>query len=463
MGNTTGIDMANSFHFTSRPFHGHVLERNVYLGAAAEVCKVGLEGPAKHVAIVSVVWIQSQERLQMESSIRAGGTSRAARSDSLSRPLAAANFAGVVEPDSPVAPTASELGQPEACSSIAQRISASTGSGCADHWQVAQANEIESALSSTDLARTSTETRSTDGGYTEQSGMDGGFQRLVSDPGWPTSGTVDCTGFVQSIFADSPLVAESELETSPEDFPAPVSAAGISGCHPHGQWFSLWIYGSGWAFAIECLVDGFGDSSRIHSPWASGAERSARANASGVQGRDDATIFEPPASSTTTHRTLGKNLQPDPSPPRVGAPSAKRGLSSEAEEIAATECAVELFQPLGCAPCTKQWADQMAGTQALCGRSIHRLSGGAQKYGRGKMCDLFYGSLDWRIVGIGSRRNAPGQICTAVLRSLGPSDCGREDQGKSKPRATRWCSLRSGSLRSPPRSEHQRDAFPPNQ
>jgi len=460
MGNTMGIDMGYSFEFTARPFRGHVVERNVLLGAPAEVCEVGFQGPTKHVAIVSVVRIQSQERLQMEGSIRTGGTLRTARSDVWSRPFAAANFARVVEPDSPVAPTASELGQLEACSSIAQRISASTGPGCADDWQVAQANEVESWRPPPVLARTAAEPQSADGGYAKQSGMDGGFQRLVSDSRWPTSGTVDGAGFVQSIFADSPHVEESELETSPAGFLAPVWTAGISGCHPHGQWISLRNDWSGGAFALERLVDGFGDSSRIHRPWASRAERSARANASGVEGGDDATLFESPASAATAYRPLGKNLQPDPSAPRVGRANATTGLSSET--VASAEGAVELFQPLGCAPCAKQWADQMARAQAFCGRGIHRLSSGAQKYGRREMCDLFCGSFDWRAVGVGPRWNTPSQICTTVLRSLGTSVSGREAQAGSKSRASRWCSLRSGSLRSPPRSEHQRDASPPN-
>src|SRR5207237_6423496 len=142
------------------------------------------------------------------------------------------------------------------------------------------------------------DTHATAQGETVQPGMDGGFQRLVSDAGWPTSGTVDGAGFVQSIFADGPDIEERELETSSTGFPETVWGAGISGCHSHGQWFALRNNGSGWAFAVERLVDSFGDSSRIHSAWASGAERSARANASGLEGRDDATIFDSPASAT---------------------------------------------------------------------------------------------------------------------------------------------------------------------
>jgi hypothetical protein len=69
MGNKVSMDMGHSFRSTSGPFQGHVVEGNVLCGAAASVCKVGLEGPTKHVAIVSGFWLEPQDRLQMEREI----------------------------------------------------------------------------------------------------------------------------------------------------------------------------------------------------------------------------------------------------------------------------------------------------------------------------------------------------------------------------------------------------------
>jgi hypothetical protein len=419
MGNTMGIDMGNTFPFTSRPFRGHVVERILCFGPTVEVCKVGFEGPTKHVGIVPVVRIESQERLQMEGPIRAGGTPRAARANSSSRGFAAANFPRVVEADSTVAPTTSELGQPEACRPIGQRISAAKAPRCADDWQVAQAVEIESSWPPKILAWPATGPQSTDGGHWEQPRVDGGLQRLVSDSGWPTSRTLDCAGSVQSIFAERAVVEKSELETSQAGFSGFVWAAGLSPSHPHGQWFSLWNDWSGGAFAIERLVDDFGDWRRIHGTWASGAERGARTNASSIEGRDDATDFESPASSTTADGPLGKDVQPNSTPRRVGAAASRAGLSSEA--FAATPGVVELWQGFGRAPCAKQRADQMARTQAVCGRSIYRLPGGGQTGWRRKMHDLFCGSFDRGIVGIGSRWDASSQISSTELISLSGS------------------------------------------
>ena len=457
MGNTMGIDMGNSFPFTSAPFRGHVVERVVCVWAAVEVCKVGVEGPTRHDAIVPGVWIQSQERLQMEGSIRVGGASRSARAESSSAWFAAANFARVVEADSPVAPTISELGQPEACRPIAQRISTSKGALGANDWQVAQAAEIESPRPPQILARTETAPPGPDRGGSEQPGLDGGLQRLVSDSGRATSGTIDSAGFVQSIFAERPLAEKSELEASEAGLSGFVSGAGISASHAHGQWFSLWNDWSSWAFAIECLVDDVGDSSRIHKAWAPGAEWSARANASDTESRNDAPDFGPPASSTTADGPLGKNLQPNPTSRRVGAAASRPRLSSEA--FAATEYAVELFQRHGGTPGAKQRADQMARAQALCRRSIYWLPGGDQKGREGKVADLFCETFDRRIVGIGSRRNASGSISTAELMLLRQSCFGVKNQSKQRSRPSRRNPLRSGSLRSPLRSGFLREAI----
>src|SRR5437016_6583849 len=83
MGNTMGVDMGNTIRFLSWAFCGHivhVVERTFLCGATASLCEVGVEGPTKHVAVVSVVRIQSQAGLQMENPIRTGGKGRTARS-----------------------------------------------------------------------------------------------------------------------------------------------------------------------------------------------------------------------------------------------------------------------------------------------------------------------------------------------------------------------------------------------
>src|SRR5262249_62354454 len=77
IGNTLRIDMGNTFHVNSIGFHGHVVETNSLFGATASVRKVGIEGPTKHVAVVSVVQHQSSDRVQAATTIRGRGRSGA--------------------------------------------------------------------------------------------------------------------------------------------------------------------------------------------------------------------------------------------------------------------------------------------------------------------------------------------------------------------------------------------------
>ena len=91
MGNKVSQDMGDGFHFTFGPFGGRDLECSYSSGATAAVRKVGFEGPRKPVAIVSVVWHQPQEWLQMESAFRAGGAARIVESNPPSPRLAPAN------------------------------------------------------------------------------------------------------------------------------------------------------------------------------------------------------------------------------------------------------------------------------------------------------------------------------------------------------------------------------------
>jgi hypothetical protein len=395
----------------------------------------------------------------MEGPVRAGGPLRSARSALSTALLAAANYAGVAEADSAAAPTTLELGEPEAWSSVAQGTSTPSYSLCTDDRQVAEADETQSSRAPTFASGATTEAQRIDDFSSQQPRVDGGFQRLVSDSGWPAGGTVDGAGYVQSLCAGRPFAEGSELEASPPGLYATVPAKRVSPGYPHGQRWTLWIYRSRWAFATERLVDRLGDGSGIHSARASRTEWGARTDASGVEGRDDATRFASPASATTANGPLDQDLQRSPAARGIGAAAASGGLSSEA--LATAKCGLELPESLGGAPGEEQRADQMAREEAVCGRSVRWVSGGAQVDERRNLRGSFCRPVDWRAVGIRSRWDAPGQVCAPVLRTLGFCRPGRKNQGGQNPRASRWGPLRSGSLRSPPRSGPQRHASAP--
>ena len=148
MGNTMGLDMGNSFHFSSRPFPGHDMEGSVSGRATAAVCEVGFEGPTKHVAVVSVVQVESEERLQMEETLRTGRPTRALRSNASPSPLSATNRVSVVDSNSAFAPTSPQLGKSQAAGPVGQGLPESTSSWRAHHRPMAQENEAQSPGSS---------------------------------------------------------------------------------------------------------------------------------------------------------------------------------------------------------------------------------------------------------------------------------------------------------------------------
>ena len=417
IGNTMGIDMGNSFHFTSWPFQGHVLERNLLCGATTAVCEVGFEGPTKHVAIVSSLWTESSEWLQMEGAIRTGRTCWTARSNLSSAPIPAANLGSMAASDPAVATETSKLGRQETCRSIEQVVSASKPSGCTHDWQVAQANEAEPPRSSAFSARSVAEPKWTDGAQAKQSGLDGRFQGLVSNSKRMPGRALDGSRFVQSLPAGSMLVGRSKLAAGSSSISAAVSAVRLSPNHPRGQWRTVRIDRASGAFALERMVDGHGSRGPIHSSGASGTEWSARTNASGVQSRNDTTLVVQCASAAAADPAMGQKLQPGSTPRGFGAAAAKGSLSTQ-RLVASTQDSSKKPTRNGEAPGAKQWPDQMARAQTFCGGSLRRIPCGTEVLEQDEMAGSFCRTADWGTVGIRSGWNAARSISAPVLSLL---------------------------------------------
>ena len=194
MGNKVGIDMGNSFHFNSRPFVGHVMDDPFSSGAAIAVRKNGLEGPTRHVAVVSNISNQPQVRLQMEATLRRGREAGAAGSVPLSWAIAWSDESDLVEANSEDAAAASKLGQSEAASSTGPGTPQATRSVGAHDWSMAQEDETEWPSPATFPPRAVDEFGEVERGESQQPGMDRRFQRVVSNARRAAGGTVDSAG-----------------------------------------------------------------------------------------------------------------------------------------------------------------------------------------------------------------------------------------------------------------------------
>src|SRR6266496_3665631 len=230
-----------------------------------------------------------------------------------------------------------------------------------------------------------------------------------------------------------------------------------TGDDPRGQWQSLWIQRPGWADAIERVVDGLGNWSRIHHARTSGTERGARTDASCAQERNDATALAAPAGAATAHPSLGEGIQPNPSASGAWPTIARATVS--AQSGADPQGGGELSKGVGSASCPDQRRSQVARQKAIPGRSLRRISGRDQNQRSGPMGGLFWKHPAWRVVGVGCGRGSSGALRPCELMPL--HQLGSRTRGRgTNPRAASCPLLRSGSLRSPPLRSGQDAAFP---
>ena len=158
-------------------------------------------------------------------------------------PVAAAYWPGMAGADSPFAAPIPQLGQPETGRWSAKRISRAKGSLCPHHRQMVEANATEPSVGEASPQRAVGALKQVDLGPTEQSGMDGGFQRLVSHAQRPADRTLDRARFVQSTLAEHPFAARSALGAGAAGFRSGGSALGhgagaggiLQGAASHGN------------------------------------------------------------------------------------------------------------------------------------------------------------------------------------------------------------------------------------
>jgi len=445
MGNRMRIDMGNSFDFISRPFRGRDVEHPYSGGATAAVCEVGVEGPTKHVAVVSVVWNQPQVRLQMETSLRARRSARTLGSEAASATLATANEREVDEANSAIATAPSQLGKSQVASSTGQRIQRAACPGSTNDQQMAQKDEAQRPGTAAYSPWTAQEPWKVDGGGSEQPGMDGRLQRMVSNARRASSRSVDGAGFAQSISAEYPAVARSAVGAGAAHLSWVVSTLRLSGGHSGGQRQSVRIDWPSGAFALERLVDGAGNLRGVYCPRASRTKRRARANASSDEGRNHSAALAQPASAATPDGSMGLRLQHDSAARRTGA--AAPGGSVSSPSTAPQKRTLEVSPVVGDPPSQKQRGNQMAGTKAFRGRSICGISSGPQTK-QGEMGNLFRSTAGWRTLVWRSEWNAPGQVFPSQrLTPRTCRECHAPPRRRMSPHALRAVPLRGEGCR----------------
>ena len=364
--------MGNTFRLDLGLFHGHVVEIYFFGSSTCQLCKIGIEGPTILYGSVPHFQDQSQDRLQMAATFHAARFWRIARPIAPPQRLPPSDSGLLVAADQTSAATTPALGSKETSGTVASPTPPSKGSSGPNDHAVVAAMEVGAAMTPAVSTGSPVAAPALDGAQAFQSGMDGGLQRLVPNPGRTADRTVDGAGFVQSLSFGDPALARPAMVACARSVHAVVQAFWLASNYPGGQWRPFWIQGSGGADALECLVDGVGHPSGVYCARSSRTKWCARTNASGIQSRPGGAGLQHEASATTANRSLGQLLQWRSSARSAGPANAGGMLPQRPTVPVDRPAAVALSEELEGTPRSQQWADSMAGETSLYWRSLRR-------------------------------------------------------------------------------------------
>src|ERR1035438_2755119 len=287
---------------------------------------------------------------------------------------------------------------------MATSASAKKGAGAAHDYTLAAAVAVESAAPPPPGPGAAGGGLRIDPGANRQSSMDGGFQRLVADGGWPAGGSLDRARPVQPLFADGAVAARSAVVAGAGGLPTVVPPAWPAAGDSRGQRRPVCLGGPRGFVAFACVVDGLGPPGRIYPARPSARQWRARTDAPGVEGRDDATAFPQPAGAATAAGSLAAELQSGTTARGVAAKNSGAILSVWPELSGQGRAAGEVSGHLGAAPRAQQWPDPVARPPAFCGRGGGGLQGRTQAVVGGQGVRVSGGNFVGRAAGVGCWR-----------------------------------------------------------
>src|SRR6266536_565758 len=312
----------------------YALERSFGVGGAGAICLrvQGKKGVVR--VVVSLVWDQPQERLQMAQALLCGGSQGIGgrfASASLLRKSASRFLARTFASS---AQSASTLGPKEAATAAAR-----------------------AAL---------------------QRGVECGFQRVVSHRRWPTLRTAYGARCAQSLCVGGDTFAQSKRGGGAPGTLADFSPLRFAQSAAHRQRSAFWRQGSIGDVAFERVVVASGHCGGVYSPGASPRQRRARTDASGFEGRYRRSASSDLQGTEATDRGLERLVQCRASSRSVGPGSAGAFLSAESSSDATTAQKGEVSAWVESAAGVQSRLHQMAGASAFCRTRLCGPAGGTQ-------------------------------------------------------------------------------------
>ena len=165
-----------------------------------------------------------------------------------------------------------------------------------------------------------------DPGAPAQSGMDGGFQRMVSGRKWPTVRTVDRARSLQSLWAAGAAAAEPAWPACQGRLYEAFSRPRRAGSDSDRQRKPLRLAGAGGAFALERLVGAAGDPRGVYPASVSARQRGPRTISWGAEtGNHPAGGLDAPRAAASNDG-LAAELQPGAATRSAGPETARPSL-----------------------------------------------------------------------------------------------------------------------------------------
>jgi len=396
--------MGDTFFVKQVVFYGHAVERSIcYWGATTLGVAVAPEGKVA-ARLLSCFRRQPQDRLQMEATFPARRATRLARPVPSAQADAAPAQWVWNQTNRVLAWEAFGLGPQEAARAVAVWRASSAES--ANDRPVAQTIEFGGCATPPSAESLCAYAPPAEPSPVSQSGVDGGFQRLV--PHWQrrTLRAVDRAGFVQPLRIGGEAASHPTLATGSRRVYRAFPVARDARDYSRGQWCPLCIERAGWAFPIECLVDAPGHPSAVYAASTSSGQRGPRTVPPGDEAGNDTAGRLDSAGTTTSHDDLAQRVQSNPAPRGAGAKKTKATVSPEPPSFSKKAVFGALPTWRSGSTSAQQRGDPLGRAQTFCGGSIRWTKGRSERFAAGSLVGLFFQTPDWPPPSTGRRGDA---------------------------------------------------------
>src|SRR5579863_7842214 len=406
--------MGDTFFIELGVFCGHAVENSIGCWGALAVDE-GL-APEGNVGARGLpdFRCQSQDHLQMETSVYGRRTAGVARRVSPATSNAAPSGRPLDQADQAVAPETSSLGcQEVACLLLSAGLASP---GRANDCPLVEAPGTGASCSALPPQGVRTKVSGPDDGEPAPPGLERGFQGLVPCGQWGAVRTVDGAGFVQPLWAHGQSVAHAAVEAGAgsvyEAFPRTRDARS----HSSGQWRTLCLDRAGRAFAVECLVGTVGNQRGVYATRLPAGQWGARTISSGDETRNGKASRLDASGAAASDDGLVAPLQPTAPPRGVRTDDAGREISQKSTEVSWEFARSEIWDGIRGAARSQQWRDPVGWSQTFYWRGLRGPAGRIAPSSSRSVCSLFRAVVDRT-----PARARPGSHASNALSASWPS------------------------------------------